>query len=67
MNNRKKAALTCAALSVMITSICLYKTTSVTMMALFNLAMPLSLLGIALYLFDVAVSVMKLRIKAKHH
>lgn len=67
MNNRKKAALACAGLSVAITSICLYKTTAVTMMALFNLAMPLSLLGIAIYLFDAAVSVMKLGIKAKHH
>ncbi len=67
MNNRIKFALACSALSVLITSVCLYKTTALTMMGLFTFAMPLSLLGIGVYFFDLAIAAMKLRIKAQRH
>lgn len=66
MNTRRKIALGCAGLSVVITSVCLYRTTALTMMGLFTFALPLSLLGIAIYLFDLFVAVMKLRIKARN-
>lgn len=65
MNTRRKLALACAVLSVAITTLCLIRTTALTMMGLFTFALPLSLLGIAIYLFDLGVAVMKLRIKAE--
>ena len=67
MNTRRKLALACAISSVAITSVCLYRTTALTMMGLFTFAMPLSLLGIAIYIFDVIIAGLKLRIKAQRH
>lgn len=53
MNNRRRGALACAFLGFLVSTVCLLKTTPLTMLAFFNLALPLFFAGIALYAYDL--------------
>lgn len=61
MTPRRRFALVCSALGFVITTVCLHRTTPLTMLAFFNLALPLYALGILVYLYDIAVIAIRLR------
>jgi hypothetical protein len=53
MNKRRRWALVCSFLGFAVSTVCLVKTTPLTMLAFFNLALPLFLAGMGLYLYDI--------------
>lgn len=61
MNSRRKLALACSFFGFVLASACLYRTTPLSMMAFFSGALPLFALGIIVYLYDLAATVMTLR------
>jgi hypothetical protein len=61
MNARRRFALLCTFLGTMIAFVCLYKTTPLSMMAFFNGSLPLFLLGMLVYLYDVLSSIQALK------
>jgi len=63
MNARRRFSLLCAFLGTMIGLVCLYKTTPLSMMAFFNLSLPLFMLGIGVYLYDAFRSVQAMKTK----
>ncbi len=54
MNKIRKFALACSCLGFMLATVCLYKTTPLTMMAFFSGAVPLFGLGAAAYFYDLS-------------
>lgn len=54
MNARRRFALACSAAGFAVATVCLHRTTPLTMLAFFNVALPLFTLGIAVYLYDLA-------------
>lgn len=63
MNTRRRFSLFCAFLGVIIGLVCLFKTTPLSMMAFFNLSIPLFMVGIAVYLYDVARAIQAMKTK----
>ena len=61
MSTRRKIALACSFLGFFLATVCLYRTTPLSMMAFFSGALPLFALGILIYLYDLAVVVLWLR------
>lgn len=61
MNARRKLALVLTAGGFVFASLCLYKTTPLTMLGFFNLGLPLFAGGIAVYAYDLAVIILQLR------
>lgn len=61
MNKLRKFALACSFLGFVLTSVCLYRTTPLTMTAFFSAALPLFALGILAYLYDLITIVLALR------
>lgn len=53
MNKRRRLALVCSFLGFLVSTACLFKTTPLTMLAFFNLALPLFFAGMALYAYDL--------------
>ncbi|MBI5247577.1 MAG: hypothetical protein HY923_10380 [Elusimicrobia bacterium] len=61
MNTRRKIALACSFLGFVLATVCLHRTTPLSMMAFFSGALPLFALGILIYLYDLAAIVLWLR------